>query len=487
MSAVRRPTFVFAALLVLWASPAGAQALLPPAPLPAKNEPSPAQAADPPRVFPPVVAGAAGGEGGPVSFSGTDVMPAAGASAGPAGEAHAEAGLRASLENARARIASLEQDLGPLRHLKVQGYVQLQYRLQSFDAAASPNGGGSGLPRGIGANDVVARGDGSTTNTNLFRLRRTRLRTVYDTDVLRVTLEAELLPAGGPTATDQTLARNAEVTGIARFTPDVRTELTGGLFQVPFLAEVLESSMTRPFIERTFMSQSLFPSERDLGLHAKTFVRDLVSVDVGIVNGRRLGEPGFAALPDLDTSKDFFAMAELRKGPIEASLSGYAGRGQLVDTRALRVKNYGRMATNVAARVHHVFVPSLGETRLGAELMFGRNMDTGALTPFALPVIPASFSADVRDVNERGFSLRAEQELTRWALAGARFDTYTTDSSIDENGRDAYVLMAGVRFTRWLRLVNEVSYVIDNLHPAAAPAPSRHTFGYTAWLQGSFF
>ena len=152
-------------------------------------------------------------------------------------------GLVPRLALDEARLKTLENDLGPLGHLKVQGYVQFQYRVQSFDAAASPNLVNGALPSGISSNDVVAKADGTTTNTNLFRLRRTRLRTIYETDIIRVFLQIDLLPAGGPTATQGTIARNAEATGIAHWTKDLKTELTGGLFQIPFRAEVIESSM----------------------------------------------------------------------------------------------------------------------------------------------------------------------------------------------------------------------------------------------------
>jgi hypothetical protein len=105
-----------------------------------------------------------------------------------------------------------------------------QYLLQSFNTAASPNLQGGRLPEGIGANSVIAKSDGTTTNTNLFRLRRTRLRTFYETDLLRVFMQLDLLPAGGPSAAQGTIARNAEVVGKIHWSKKVRTEVKGGLF-----------------------------------------------------------------------------------------------------------------------------------------------------------------------------------------------------------------------------------------------------------------
>lgn len=473
------------------AAPAEAATAQPAAPRSEPWKQSPAEDADPPLLPPPAAQQ-------PTSTSGTDVAPPSSPaplpiivdeSGGKADEARARIReLETRLAVNEARVRTLEDDLGPLRHLKIQGYVQLQYQLQSFNAAASPNRVDGGLPAGISSNDVIAKTDGSTTNTNRFRLRRTRLAALYDTEVFRAFLQVELLPAGGPSATAATLARNAEVTGIARWSKTVRTEVTGGLFQVPFLLELHESSMVRPWIERTTASQNMFPSERDLGLHAKTFVnKDALAIDVGILNGDRLGERTFTLQPDLNRSKDFFATFTTHVGPLTGLLSGYVGRGHIVDSTALRVKNYGRLAANLGLMVAHPFVRKLGETKVITELGFGTNMDTGVNYAFAAPTIPPSFNEGVSDRNQRWFYVRLDQELTKWGIGGFRFDTYTTDSSLANNSRHTYGLMGGVRFSKLLRLVNEGTIAIDNIHADGASAPSKHVWGYTAWLQGSFY
>ena len=38
-----------------------------------------------------------------------------------------------------------------------------------------------------------------------------------------------------------------------------------------------------------------------------------------------------------------------------------------------------------------------------------------------------------------------------------------------------------------LRLINEASYAVDNMHPEGAAAPSKHIYGFTSWMQGSFY
>jgi hypothetical protein len=476
------------------ASSAFAQTAPPAQPAPAQPggdrwQPSPATAADPPLLPPPT-------PGPPVSTSGNDVAPpSTPAAPAPVGAGAGDADARAKIRELEARVAldearlkTLETDLGPLRHFKVQGYVQLQYLLQSFNDAASPNLVNGQLPAGIGPNSIVAKPDGTTTNTNMFRLRRTRLRTYYETDLLRIFMQFDLFPAGGPSAPQGTIARNAEAVGKIHWSKDVLTEVKGGLFEVPFRNELLESSMYRPFIERTWASQNMFPTERDLGIGVRTLaLKERLTTNFGILNGQRLGEPTFVLLPDLNRSKDGFGMVSYKLGPVTAGLWGYLGTSQRVDTTQLRVKNFTRKGVNMSLVFAHTFVPALGATRAYGELAFTQNMDTGVRYPFAVPAIPANFTDDVKDQNERALYVRVEQDLTEWGIAGFRYDTYTTNSDIKNNARDTYTFMAGLNFTKYLRLINELSWAVDNIHPEGAAPPSKHILGYTAWLQGRFY
>lgn len=395
--------------------------------------------------------------------------------------------LEARLALDEAKLKTLETDVGFLRHLKIQGFIQLQYRVQDVNEAASPNLVNGRLPDGIGPNSVIAKADGTTTNTSAFRLRRTRLRVIHETDVTRFFLQLDAAPLGGPSPGTGTVARNAEATGIAHWTKKLKTEFTGGLFMVPFLRELPEASMYRPFIERTWAAQNLFPTERDIGVHINTMYEDKLALDIGVINGQRLGESRFFAVPDLNRSKDFFASVQVGTGPMTFSVHGYAGSNVIVDKQNLRVKNFSRYAANFAVTFAKSLVPKLGETRAQAEIVLGQNMDTGVNYAFALPVIPTNFGADVKDIGQRSVYLRLEQDVTRWALGGFRYETYTPNTAIKNNARDTYTFMAGARFSKLLRFVNEVSWAIDNARPEGTAAPSMHIFQYTGWLQGSIY
>ena len=355
--------------------------------------------------------------GTPTSTAGTDVAPAE-APVTPAivvadeeHESRQDARIRAlerRLQHDERHIRKLEERVGLWKHLRLESFIQPQLLVQTYNSAASPNVQPDGkLPAGIGANNTIAKIDGTTTNGTFFRVRRARMRTFYETDVMRMFLQIDVMPAGGVGPGIGTILRNAEATGIARWTRDVRTELSAGLFFTPFRAELLEPSVTRPFIERTWFIQNVFPTERDYGAKARTIaLGDRLVVDVAVVNGQRLGERYFVALPDLNQSKDLVANATYRLGPVTLGANGYLGRGQIVDTQALRFKQYSRWATNVQASAAYHLLRAVGESRLSGELTFTQNMDSGVIYPFAVPAIPANI-AERRREHRRARALRA--------------------------------------------------------------------------------
>lgn len=458
---------------------------------PGWREDDPAKAADPPLIPPPQPPSP------PLSTSGVDVQPAertpppAVAGEDPAAAARREEHVKALENRVRAderRLRKLDERTKIWKHLRFEGFIQPQFLLQSYNAAASPNVQANGeLPPNISANDVIARPDGSTTNGTSFRLRRARLRTFYETEVMRFFLQIDGLPAGGVGPGIGTILRNAEATGIARWTKDVRTEVTAGLFFTPFRYELLEISMVRPFIERSWFVQNVFPTERDMGVHAKTFaLHDRLVFDLGIINGQRLGERYFVQTPDLNKSKDLVSYLTYRIGPVTLGVNGYLGRGQVIDAQNLRFKQYPRWAVNYQAVFRHELVKRLGETRAFAELAITQNMDTGVNYAFAVPRIPVNISDDVGSIEGRALYLRAEQDLSPWLMAGYRYDMYTPDTAIKNNARDTHAFLAVVRFSQNLRWMNELAWAIDNVHAAGAAPPSKHIVSYSSVLQAGF-
>jgi hypothetical protein len=385
------------------------------------------------------------------------------------------------------RIRKLEAEASRFKNLRIEGFVQPQFLLQRFNAAASPNRIGGALPEGIDANDTIARPDGTTTNGTFFRIRRARLRVFYETDVMRFFLQLDGLPQGGIGPGIGTILRQAEATAKIPWTKSVRTEVTAGLFFTPFRKELLEPSVLRPFIERTWFIQNAFPVERDIGVHAKTIaLSDRLVVDVAIVNGSRLGERTFVALPDLSRSKDGILYTTYRAGPVTGGASAYVGRGQIVDAERLRYKQFDRWAVNTQLSVEEKLFGQLGPSRVSSELTFGENMDAGVIYPFAVPAIPADVTADVVSFRQRAFYLRLEQDLGRWITVGYRFDTYTPNVSLDNNGRDTHAFLFVGRISPNLRWMNEFGAAFDNVHPVGSPAPAKHIAYLSTVLQAMF-
>ncbi len=450
---------------------------------------SPAADADPPEIRAPLR------DRTPVSTSGTEIAPPeeepshASTAATPASTSDLEsrlAKLEDRLARAEERLRHRDHKHDVFRHLHVSGFIQPQFLVQSYDAAASPNRIGGILPAGISSNDVVALPDGTTTNDDYFRLRRTRLRVTYETPIAAMRLEIDPLPLGGPGPGIGTIVRDAEAVGIARWTKDVRTEFSAGVFLLPIRLEFLERSRVRPFIERSYLVNSLMPNGRDLGVHARTVaLRDRLVVDVGVVNGQSLDSPYFVAVPDLNQNKDFFGQATYELDFLKVGASGYLGTGETVDAQALRVKNFSRWMGNFELNAHAKLAPRLGETSVTSELTFTQNMDPGRIYAFARPAIPATISDDVRNLRGRGFYVRVEQELKEW-LVGYRYDTYTPNGSIATNLRDTHAFVVTYRFSKNLRWMNELDYAIDNIHPDGAPPPSKHIVMLSSVLQAMF-
>lgn len=454
----------------------------------ASAQPAPAPAPAPPAPAPPAPAPAETLL--PLSTQGTSLVeppPPVPATAPNTDDARLRA-LEDRLKAQDAKLAKLEAKRSSLwDHLTIAGWVQPQLVVPIYDDEASPNRINGALPQGVGANDVIAKSDGSTTNGTMFRLRRTRLRVDYETGAFRFHLVLDPFPTGGSAPGVGTVVREVDATGKIHWSREVQTDVAMGLFVVPFRYEMSESSVDRPFIERTTFSTSTFPLLRDLGVHARTTaLQKRVVLDVAVVNGQPLSSNRFVQQPDLNKSKDLAAWLSYDAGIFMVGANAYVGRGQVVDGTNLRFKQYGKWGANYFAQVKLKPFPSLGTTRVLAELALTQNMDLGQIYPWAVPAIPATFTDDVRDLLGRAIYARIEQDFTKWFLAGYRFDTYTPDTAIKNNARDTHSLVTVVRFSKNLRWMNEAGWAIDNIHALGTPPPSKGSITLSSVLQASF-
>jgi hypothetical protein len=438
------------------------------------------------------------------STSGATLLPEATPTAGPkvapalasALNAQEAAALEDRVRALEARLAADEATRGRempewVSKFHISGFIQPQLLVQSYNTAASPNLIAGSLPPNVSANDTTAKSNGTTTNGDFFRLRRARLKTEFmPSEGTRLVFEFDPTPAGGQIGGTGTIARQVEAQGIAAWSAVVTTEFAGGIFKLPFGYEVLQSDADRPFIERSWGEQNMTPGEYDTGARAyTTWAKDGRSfgLQLAVVNGQTEGEPGFSLDPDLNRAKDLVGRTFFDFGDwAEIGASGYYGVGETIDTTELRFKQFQRWAGNGEINLRHTFSPNVGATKIFAEATFAQNMDRGVHYAFAVPAIPSVITANVTNLKERSLWVRLEQDLSRWATLGVRWDEYTPDVSLGSNARDTFGVVGVSHFTPWLQLMLEYDHAIDHVHPTGAPAPNKLIDMGSAVLQARF-
>lgn len=412
-----------------------------------------------------------------------------------------------------ARVAALESEKksespGSLAYwasrLRLSAFVQPQFVAQLFNAAASPNVDPrtGTLPAGVGANDIFALANGDTTNSIFFRMRRARLRLDADLaewkpsgiPMVRLVLEIEPIPRTRNIPESGTILRQMEAQLVipwkcaSKDNCALATTLAMGSMRVPFGFELLEAETSRPFAERSFGAQSMFPGEFDLGARAETHAFDRrLTMTLGVLNGRTLGEQQGSAVPDLNRAKDGVARIHYDTGAVGFGMSGYVGIGQRVDAMGLRFKQFPRWAAAADFELHHVFHEALGQTRAVFEGAIAANMDRGLVYPFALPDIPDDLKQDVDARNEATASLRVEQDTTKWLTWAFRFDAYTPSTRLPDNIRITGSMAAVLHVTRHLRFILEYDHARDTIRPDGdSPKPFRHVSQGSGIMEARF-
>src|SRR3984957_12613808 len=398
----------------------------------------------------------------------------------------AEMELRMRQIEERHRRSHEEQDewWGWTRHVRISGYLQPQGLWQWSNNAASPNNGvvagTSGIPSGIGSNDVVAKADPNlsnvplTTNQDYFRIRRARLKIELEpNEYSRMVFEIDPNLAGGVDSATGTIARNVEAQGIAKWAEGVETTFGMGIFKIPYGWEVLQSDADRPFIERSGWKQNVPPGEFDTGAKAyPTAFDNCFTGQFAVINGVTEGEKTFALLPGQTQGKSMVGRINWNFGAVDIGTSGYYGQGSEVSLTSMAFKEFPREAWNLEAGLHHRFL-ELGQTRLLGEFNMGQNMDRGVKYAFGLPGLPTVAAnipgGSVTNRNEIGGFVRLEQDISRWSTLAFRWDYYSPDTSISNNARNTFGVVGVVHFTRQLQLMVEYNKFVDQIRPTTMP------------------
>lgn len=345
--------------------------------------------------------------------------------------------------------------------------------------------------------------DGQPLNEDRFTLRRARIRAERDAGYFHGVVEidantvtglqvrpidveatfkwpAKQAYARAPWAIDPTGSTkqvSGDATGAPPSEPLVAYDgpwfmVTAGLFRTPFGFEVQEPERLRPFLERTTMSNSLFPQSFDLGLRMLGGYR-FARWSLGIMNGDPIGEKTFPGR-DPTKSKDLVfrigaASAIVDSIRFEAGVSGLTGQGfhkgapatadeiqwqdqnndhavnqvgeltVIPGSPAVPSETFKRFAMSADARAS-ISIPVLGDLDLRAEVVRATNLDRSLL--------PSDPVAANRDQRQTGVYFGVTQELTKWGLIGVRWDTYNPDA--DAREQEPFALVPrDPSFTTW--------------------------------------
>jgi hypothetical protein len=280
---------------------------------------------------------------------------------------------------------------------------------------------------------------------------------------------------------------------------------TIGLMPIPFGYELPELDYVRPFLERATMLQALFPGEFDLGMRFKVKYKFL-DWAIAVMNGNPIGDKVF---PDLDPvqAKDMVGRlgVDVEVAPgirFQAGVSGDTGTGFHAGTPATKnvvvwqdqngdgvvepneitavggspatpSQTFHRFALGGDARLI-VRVAPLGNLTFRGEAIDALNLDRGL--EVADPIGAG------HDLREMGYSGGATQDLTRWAMVGARYDLYNPNADASQQralnlvpvnrSYSTFALMGMLRYGAGARLLLEYDINRNPLGIGANGAPT---------------
>jgi hypothetical protein len=295
--------------------------------------------------------------------------------------------------------------------------------------------------------DDQLRSGGAPLNQNRFLVRRARLSAGREWEHASLFLELDGNTTKGPAFGLQRAEAAVQYRASPMPAPAV-VKLTAGLFNVPFGYEIVESSRTRLFMERTQASRAFYPSEPDVGAKISGEVAWL-RYDIAFLNGEPLGSQSGFAGQDPNNHKDLLVHAGVVTEPAErfrlsGGVSAMNGKGfvkgsdgtkgtltwsdrnqdrrvtsdeivSVSGTDAAPSYNFDRwlFGADLALALN---VAPLGTTKLYGEVVLGSNMDRALYV--ANPTLSGNASREV------GFYVAVIQEVTSYAAVGFRYDFY---------------------------------------------------------------
>lgn len=298
----------------------------------------------------------------------------------------------------------LEKEVGILKNLKVNGWLQAQYQWTERRGAKTFDGG-----------------DFAANSADRFMIRRGRIKFTYTKGIAQFVLQLNATERG---------VNVADFFGKVTDPWTKQFALYGGVMNRPFGFEIQQSSSVRETPERSRFTQSLLPNERDMGMMLSwqpTKEKKLYGfkVDAGFFNGTGIAVPGTTSLngagvADFDSYKDFIGRIAYTRsfnkdkftlglgashyngGVVYQSNRVYEKLGtdvngmavwQASDTTSTTFKGGKAPRLYNGADVQLSFVTPVGTTSLRAEYIFGTQAGTKTVnrSPATLPALPDAY------------------------------------------------------------------------------------------------
>ncbi len=186
-------------------------------------------------------------------------------------------------------LQNMADDLNKIKRLKITGYIQPQY--QYIDSAGAPS---------VAGGDFI---NGTSKYYSRVMMRRGRFKFTYDYQNVRVMINTDVTEKG-------LFMRETYVKVTDKWLKIF--SVSAGLLQDQFGFELTQSSSDRETPERARYNQTLFPTERDLGIFGtmefpKTSPLSGLKVDVAVMNG----SAGVSS--EFDSHKDFTGRLQYKK------------------------------------------------------------------------------------------------------------------------------------------------------------------------------
>lgn len=327
------------------------------------------------------------------------------------------------------RLSVIESDLQKLTKIKISGYIQAQYDMYDFQDYKGPVSGSN-------ANQPV---------TNSFYIRRARIKFGYETlDGIKFVLQPDF-------GVDKVSLKDCYAVLNDRWFMQTYALTVGQFNRINYDVEF--TSNTREFLERTRMTNTLYPNERDLGakLEANFMLKYEIPLKLQLAafNGN-FGEGAIGnQVRDIDSNKDIMARATYSfsfpsKGlGIDIGTHGYFGSTKVLtpptkadgkpgDTVVFSDVNNLNFTPNVGDTLKknwfgveaQIYYDFLGGTSLKGEYIKGTI--SGSTNPAETY---SAFNAN-KERQFNGFYLSFTKNVGKYLQAAVRFDSFDPNNKL---------------------------------------------------------